>query len=191
MYKLRQWLGPGPGGDEWIPNNGDLDGIYQIEEGILFDWHLLLRLRERGSTRGPDGIADLQAALELVRGAPMSNLRDTGPYRRPYTWIGDSDIAHSRLIAVITDLAHRVAEHHLAVGDPATARWAIDQVWLADPERSFDDLWHDRMRAEHQAGQTVALQQVVNEYLAANEAEVLEDLPTPTYNRIRALLAAA
>ena len=190
-YKLRQWLGPRPGGGEWIPTNDDVDGVYQIEDGILFDWHLLLQLNKRGSTRGADGIADLRAALELVRGAPMNNRPDTGPYRRPYTWIGDSDIAPGRLIATIAGIAHRVAEHHLAVGDPAIARWAIDRAWLADPERSFDDLWHDRMQAEHQAGNTVALQQLVNEYLASNEAEVPEDLPTPIYNRIRALLPAA
>ncbi len=191
MYKLRQWLGPHPGGGEWIPTNDDVDGVYQIQDGVLFDWHLLLQLNKRGNTRGADGIADLRAALELVRGAPMNNRPDTGPYRRPYTWIGDSDIAPGRLIATIAGIAHRVAEHHLAIGDPTTARWAIDQAWLADPERSFDDLWHDRMQAEHQAGNTVALQQLVNEYLASNEAEVPEDLPTPIYNRIRALLPAA
>jgi hypothetical protein len=47
------------------------------------------------------------------------------------------------------------------------------------------------MQAKHQAGNTVALQQLVNEYLASNEAEVPEDIPTPIYNRIRALLPAA
>jgi hypothetical protein len=190
IYKLRRWLGQRPDSQAWIPDR-DIDGLYRLRDGILLDWHLLLRLRQRGHTRGDDGIADLQAALELVRGEPMRNLPDTGPYRRPYTWIGDSDIAPARLIATISDIAHRVAEHHLAAGDPATARWAIDQAWLADPDRGFDDLWYDRMRAEHHDGQTATLQHLVTAYLAARDAEVLEDLPPQTYNRIRALIPAA
>jgi hypothetical protein len=187
ISKLRRWLGPRPDGTTWIPE-GDNDGGYRLEPGVLLDWHLMLRLRDRGAARGTDGIADYQAALALIRGVPMGKLRDSGPYRRPYTWIGDSDIAPGRILATIADIAHRLAEHHLDIGDPARARWAIDQAWLADPDRSFDDLWYDRMRAEHQAGQHAVLQQLVDEYLDAREAEVLEDLPTPTYNRIRALI---
>jgi hypothetical protein len=190
MYKLRQWLGPRPDGREWIPER-DIDGVYRLEEGVLFDWHLMLRLRERGNTRGANGIADHRAALELVRGVPMRNMRDSGHYRRPYTWIPNSDIDPARIIPAIADLAHLVAEHYLAIGDTSTARWAIDQAWLADPDRGFDDLWYDRMRVEHQAGQTAALQHLVSEYLEHSEAEVLEELPTPIYNRIRALMPAA
>jgi hypothetical protein len=133
-------------------------------------------------------MADLRTALALIRGVPMSRQRDTGPYRRPYTWIGDSDIATGRILAVVAGIAHNVAQYHLQIGDPATARWAVDRAWLIDPERSFDELWHDRMQAEHHAGDAIALQQLVHEYLAANDAEVPEDLPTPVYNRIRAIL---
>jgi hypothetical protein len=189
MYKLRQWLGPRDG--DWIRNNGDVDGVYHLEDGVLLDWHLLLRLEKRGASQGPGGAGDLREALGLVRGAPMVNRRETGPYRRPYTWIGDSDIAPDRIVATIAGIAHRLAQRHLATGEPDAARWAIGQAWLADPQRSFDDLWHDRMQAEHQDGQTIALQQLVKEYLAANDAEVPEDLPTPTYNRIRELLPNA
>jgi hypothetical protein len=190
MYKLRQWLGPRDDGD-WIRSNGEVDGVYHLEDGVLLDWHLLLRLEKRATKRGPDGAHDLRAALELVRGVPMVNRRETGPYRRPYTWIGDSDIAPDRIIAAVAGVAHRFAQHHLTQGEPDMARWAIGQAWLADPQRGFDELWHDRMRAEHQAGEMIALQHLVKEYLAANEAEVPEDLPTPIYNRIRELLRTA
>jgi hypothetical protein len=190
MYKLRHWLGPRDEGD-WIRNNGDVNGVYHLEDGVLLDWHLLLRLEKRANKRGPDGPDDLRAALELVSGAPLVNRRETGPYRRPYTWIGDSDIAPDRIIATVAGIAHRLAQHSLACSEPDTARWAVSQAWLVDPQRGFDDLWHDRMQAEHQDGQTIALQQLVKEYLAANDAEVPEDLPTPIYNRIRELLPTA
>jgi hypothetical protein len=185
---IRRWLGPRADGDDWIPDL-DADGVYRLRGGVLFDWHLLQRLRERGAARGgADAIADYRAALTLVRGVPMPDLPDQNPYRRPYTWIGSSDIAPGRLIATVTDLAHQVAVHHLGIGDPATARWAVSQAWIVDPDRSGDDLWHDLMRVEHAEGHTATLNQLVTEYLAARDAEVLEDLPTPTYNLIRGLV---
>jgi hypothetical protein len=136
-------------------------------------------------------MTDLRSALALIRGVPMKRQRDIGPYRRPYTWIGDSDIATGRILAVVAGVAHHVAQHHLHIGDSATARWAVERAWLVDPERSFDELWHDRMQVEHHAGDSIALQQLVYEYLAVHGAEVPEDLPTPVYNRIRAMLPTA
>jgi hypothetical protein len=121
----------------------------------------------------------------------MRDVPDHGHYRRPYTWIGDSDIRSGRLIAVIADIAHWVATHHLAIGDGSTARWAVDRAWLADPDRGIDDLWLDRMKAEHLDGRTAALRRLVTEFKEARDAEVLEDLPPRTYDLIRTLLPAA
>ena len=120
----------------------------------------------------------------------MRDVPDHGHYRRPYTWIGDSDIAPGRLIAAVTDIAHRVATHHLTIGDATTARWAVEQAWRVDPDRGFDDLWLDRMRTEHLDGRAAALQHLVTEFLEAREADVLEDLPPRNYDLIRTLLAA-
>ncbi len=150
----------------------------------------MMRLRDRGTARGAHGIADLHAALDLVRGVPMRSIRDSGHYRRPFTWIPNSELDPAVIIPDIADLAHHIAQHYLSVGDTAAARWAIDQAWLADPDRGFGDLWLDRIDVEHQAGRTAALQHIVNGYLKHCEVEVLEDLPTPIYNRIRALLPA-
>jgi hypothetical protein len=188
MYKLRQWLGPRPDGKEWIPER-DVDGVYRLEEGVILDVRLMMRLRDRGTARGADGIADLHAALELVRGVPMRSIRDSGHYRRPFTWIPNSELDPAVIIPDIADVAHHVAEHYLSVGDTAAARWAIDQAWLADPDRGFGDLWLDRMDVEHRAGRTAALKHIVDGYLEHCEVEVLEELPTPIYNRIRALLS--
>jgi hypothetical protein len=191
ISKLRLWLGPRADGTEWIGNASD-DGEYHLLGGVLFDWHLVLALSRRGTRRGgANGMADLRSALALIRGVPMNRQRDGGPYRRAYTWIGDSDINTRRILAVVAGIAHHVAQYHLQLGDSATARWAVDRAWLVDPERSFDELWHDRMQADHHAGDTIAVQQLVHEYLAANGAEVPEDLPPPVYNRIRAILPTA
>jgi hypothetical protein len=191
ISRIRKWLGPRTDGTEWISEGHSPGRAYRLGDGVLLDWHLLLRLRDRGENRGETGVADYRAALELVRGVPMRDVPDHGHYRRPYTWIGDSDIAPGRLIAAITDIAHRVATHHLAIGDASTARRAVDQAWRADPDRGVDDLWLDRMKAEHLDGRTAALQRLVTEFQEAREAEVLEDLPPRNYDLIRTLLPAA
>ena len=62
---------------------------------------------------------------------------------------------------------------------------------VANPDRGFDDLWLDRMRAEHIDGRNAELQHVVNEFREARDAEVLEDLQSRSYNLIRTLLPTA
>ncbi len=186
ISRIRKWLGPRHDHTEWI-TEGTNRG-YHLADGVLLDWHLITRLRERG---GHHGITDYRAALQLVRGTPLRIQPYRANYRRPYTWIDNSDIAPTRIIATITDIAHRAATHYLTIGNTELARWAIDQAWLADPDRGNDDLWHDRMKAEHLDGRTAALQQLVTELLETRGAEILEDLQSHTYNLIRTLLPTA
>lgn len=191
IARIRKWLGPRADGGEWISEGSGPERNYRLADGVLLDWHLMLHLRDRADDRGEAGVTDYRAALELVRGVPMRDLPDRGKYRRPYTWIGDSDIAPGRIIAAITDIAHRLAAHSLDHGDTTTARWAVNQAWLADPDRGVDDLWLDLMRAEHLDGHTATQQHLLTEFLQARDAEVPEDLPSRTYNLIRALVPDA
>ena len=189
MARLRRWMGSRPGSGEWISEGTLPHGRYTAADGILLDWHLLLRLRDRGDRRGTDGAADYRIALRLVRGPAMQDRPDTSRYRRPYTWIDDSEINPTRILATITDIAHRLATHSLDIGDTDTARWAVQQAWLADPDRGYDDLWIDYMRAEHADGRTATLHSLIDQFRHDRGAEVLEDLQPRTYKAIHDLLS--
>ncbi len=122
---LREWLGTNPRtGQRHIPEATRTRaaqrrgvGAYEVE-GLLVDADLFRRLRARGEARGGEaGIQDLQAALDLVSGEPLSLLKDGG---RP--WLADGPRLDQHLICAIVDVAHVVVTHALREGDHQTAR---------------------------------------------------------------------
>jgi nucleoid-associated protein YgaU len=185
ISRVRQWLGTRTDGTPWLPDIGP-DLKYRLAGGYLFDWHLFRRLRSRGESRGPEGVDDLRAALQLIRGAALEGAdRPRAPgTRNPYPWLAESDMYPDHIVAAIVDTAHLLAERCLAVGDPAGARWAAQQAWLVDVERSYDQPWRDMMRAEHADGHTDRLRTVLSELMRAREAEAPEDLSPDTYSLI-------
>ncbi|WBC05304.1 LysM peptidoglycan-binding domain-containing protein [Micromonospora sp. WMMA1976] len=189
ITRARRWLGESPDGTAWLPEMGS-DRLYRLRTGYLLDWHLFRRLRSRGESRGAAGAKDLRAALELVRGAPLDGAERayaTGT-RNPFTWLPESDIYPGHLTSAIVDTAHELAELYLDAGDPTGARWAVQQAWLADPERGDDGPWHDIMRAAHSEGHTAELRNLLGELMRVREAEVPEDLTPATYALLRELL---
>ncbi|MFD6608641.1 LysM peptidoglycan-binding domain-containing protein [Micromonospora chalcea] len=189
ITRARRWLGEATDGTSWLPEMGS-DRLYRLRTGYLLDWHLFRRLRSRGESRGAAGVKDLRAALELVRGAPLDGAERayaTGT-RNPFTWLPESDIYPGHLTSAIVDTAHELAELYLDAGDPTGARWAVQQAWLADPERGDDGPWHDVMRAAHSEGHTAELRNLLGELMRVREAEVPEDLTPATYALLRELL---
>jgi hypothetical protein len=187
ISRARHWLGTRSDGTPWLPDVGP-DLKYRLASGCLFDWHLFRRLRSRGEARGPAGADDLRAALQLIRGAPLEGAdhsRAPGT-RNPYPWVAESDIYPDHLIAAIVDTAHQLAEWCLAAGDPAGARWAAQQAWLVDNDRSYDQPWRDLLRAEHADGHTDRLRAVLSELMEVRQAEAPEDLSPDTYRLISA-----
>jgi nucleoid-associated protein YgaU len=187
ISRVRQWLGTRADGTPWLPDIGP-DLKYRLADGYLFDWHLFRRLRSRGESRGPDGTDDLRAALQLIRGAPLDGAdRPRAPgTRNPYPWVAESDIYPDHLVAAIVDTAHQLAERCLAAGDLAGARWAVQQAWVVDVERSYDQPWRDLLRAEHADGHTDRLRAVLSELMQVREAEAPEDLSPDTFGLISA-----
>jgi hypothetical protein len=183
--RVRRWLGERPDGTGWLPDVG-ADLAYRLAPGCLLDWHLFRRLRTRSELRGAAGAGDLRAALELVRGVPLAGAdRPRGPgTRNPYPWLADSSIHPDHLVATIVDTAHQLAEHCLAAGDPAGARWAAHQAWLADPDRSYEQPWQDLLRAEHADGRSGQLRELLAELMEIREAEAPEDLAPETYRLV-------
>jgi hypothetical protein len=189
IMNVRRWLGAGPDGLPWL-SEATPDGRYRVRDGLLVDWHLFRRLRAWGERRGPAGIQDLRAALSLVHGPPLEDAGDLAGAspRAPYSWLPGSPIQPELILAGIVDTAHQLVELSLAAGDPATARWAVSQAWLADARRSDDHPWRDLLRIAHAEGDHESIREIVAELLRWRDAEHPDELSRATRRLIQSLL---
>ena len=179
---VRAWLGEDPAtGQPYLPSGSFEAGRarYRINQ-LLCDAELFRRLRLRGVARGPEGIGDLQSALALVTGEPFADLptpRKGSP--GGYSWLAE---ANSRLdheyAAMIVDVAHIVATHHLAAGEPAAAAAAAQVALRAG---SYEDVpLLDLVAACDAQDQRAEADAYVKKILANHDADVEEDLPPRT-----------
>jgi DNA-binding SARP family transcriptional activator len=146
--------------------------LYRITD-VLVDAELFRRLRLRGSTRGEAGINDLQAALDLVSGPPFAQRRPGG-----YSWLADTPLNHE-YTAMIVDVAHLVATHHLATGNPDAAASAA-QISLS-VEAGDDVALLDLLAAAEAHGNDAEARTYLRRILANHDAEIEEDLPPRTF----------
>jgi nucleoid-associated protein YgaU/DNA-binding SARP family transcriptional activator len=178
---VRAWLGTNPAtGADYLPSGVTAGGVgrYRIDD-VLIDAELFRRLRVRGLARGVDGIADLQAALCLVTGQPFD--LPTSRQRAPggYSWLVEEN---SRLdheyAAMIVDVAHTVATHHLAAGEAELAAAASHVALKAG---SYEDVpLLDLVAACDAQDNRAEADAYVARILANHDAEVEEDLPPRT-----------
>jgi hypothetical protein len=192
IMNVRRWLATGPDGEQWL-SEAVPDGRYRLRGGLLVDWHLFRRLRTRAERRGRHGTEDLCAALRLVRGAP---LQDAGQLpgvgvRVPYSWLPGSSFAPELIQAGVIDTAHQLVDLSLAAGDLETARWAVQQAWLADPRRSDDHPWRDLMRVAHAEGDPAQVRAVLTELLRWRDAEHPDELSPATQELVSSLLVGS
>ncbi len=135
LSKVRSWLGVDPTtGAQYLPEATKSPagiargmGIYQLV-GVLADIDLFRRLRARGQARGPEGLVDLQAALELVTGEPF-----TGQRGRGWAWLADGVRIDQHMVCAVIDVAHTVTIAALHAGDVQAARAATETALLAAP----------------------------------------------------------
>ncbi|CCH88549.1 putative LysM domain peptidoglycan-binding protein [Modestobacter italicus] len=178
---VRAWLGADPvTGTDYLPSGltAAAAGRYRID-GILIDAELFRRLRVRGLARGAGGIADLRAALDLVTGRPFDLPLLRQGAAGGYSWLvdGNSRLDHE-YAAMIVDVAHTVATHHLASGEPELAAAAAQVALNAG---SFEDVpLLDLVAACDAQGNRAGADAYVARILANHDAEVEEDLPPRT-----------
>ncbi len=137
---VRDWLGPNSRtGEDHLPYAdkapaAKLTGVnvYQVDDGLLVDLDLFIRLRKRGQSRGgAEGVSDLCTALELVGEAqPFSQLREEG-----WAWLANEpDRVDLMAGGWIADVALIVVTEALAAGDLIKARSAAYVANRADPD---------------------------------------------------------
>jgi DNA-binding SARP family transcriptional activator len=182
VHIARKWLGINPRTGQWhLPEATESQragGIatYTVED-VLVDADLFRRLRVRGESRGADGIADLEAALDLVAGVPFDQRRPRG-----YAWLVDNPLDHIYTAAIL-DVAHLVATHALANDEPARARTAAE---IALRTGAHDDqALLDLVAVCSAEGNRAAATSYVRRIMANHDAEVEEDLPPRTYEILR------
>jgi len=177
---VRTWLGADPDGADYLPSglSAEAGGRYRIS-GALVDVDLFRRLRARGLARGADGIDDLRRALDLVTGKPFElpdlRLRGVGGYG----WLlDDGERLDLELPALIVDVAHIVATHHLGNGEPERAASAAQTALRSGTYEDVPLL--DLVAACDAMGNRAEADAFVARILANHDAEVEEDLPPRT-----------
>jgi hypothetical protein len=175
IAQLRQWLGADERGTRHLPPTVAEDR-YALQ-AVLVDMDLFRRLRLRGLARGKDGTEDLWAALRLVTGEPFSNRPAAG-----YAWLNWEPLDHM-YSAMIVDVAHTVATHHLAASEPAQAMAAARAGSLASSQD--DRLWLDLIATPDALGEVVEADRVIAQLIARYDAYDLTDLAPTTYRAIQ------
>jgi Bacterial transcriptional activator domain/LysM domain len=179
MSRLRRWLGRDPEGSFYLPMVNESDG-YNFAPTVGCDWRRFKSLARRGMAAGPDGIGQLQAALDLVRGQPFA-----GVSPRRYAW---ADHLKQDMISAIVDVAHALSVRLLEVRDPYGARRAATKGLLAAPEAEL--LWRDLLRAEYGAHNPAGIQHAIDRLGALND-ELGVDMEPETIALIEELERAA
>lgn len=132
---LRAWLGINPRtGRPYLPHATKAPsarvsgvGVYQLDQDVLVDRELFLRLRARGQARNAEGITDLQRALSLVSGRPFDQLRTGG-----WEWL--PPLEPLDVSSAIADVAFLVTTRCLERGEVEQARTAADVAILVAPD---------------------------------------------------------
>jgi nucleoid-associated protein YgaU len=148
VYRTRQRVGP-----DVLPTI-DASGIYRLGDTVTCDWTQFQALTQRGLAAGPAGIADLQAALDIVRDRPLLGIPDSA-----YTW-AEYDIQH--MISTISDMAHVLARLQQQRGARRAALETATKGLLVD---SCSDVLHiDALDAANALDDQVEVARLVSRY---------------------------
>ncbi|MER5638206.1 LysM peptidoglycan-binding domain-containing protein [Kitasatospora sp. NPDC002227] len=161
ISQLRGTLGTAPSGAAYLPRkSGD---TYRMSDEVSCDWTVFEYLAERGLPQGVAGLADLEQALDLVRGRPFGGDGEHG-WAVPLA---------QEMIAKIHDTAHTVA--CLRLRDECLDLDAARRAIAAGIEvQDHEQLFRDWMRVEHAAGNRQGLFTVID---AAKVAAQHQDAP--------------
>ncbi|MFJ3714123.1 LysM peptidoglycan-binding domain-containing protein [Streptomyces sp. NPDC090053] len=156
MSELRTRLGSDPDQNPYLPR--DRTSGYRFSPKVRCDWHRFKQLAERGLTKGAaTGVEDLEAALALVRGRPLSG--------GDHSWAAP---LVQEMLTKITDVAHTIATWRRTGPhpDPDAARRAITAGLEADD--SAELLYQDWILLDDQAGNRAGVLKAIETLQAVN-----------------------
>jgi nucleoid-associated protein YgaU len=182
MSRLRTWLGASVAGEAYLPDA--YTGRITLHPAVSSDWHRLQILTATGVNRTSED--SLEAALELVRGAPLADAA-------PGQWHWAEEL-RTDMISCVRDIGVELADRALLAGDLERARWAAARALLAAPGDEL--LLAARIRTEHTAGNAAETERLTLQ-LAAQARTLGVDLDPDTVSllqrvmegRVRARLA--
>ncbi|MFB7293617.1 AfsR/SARP family transcriptional regulator [Actinacidiphila glaucinigra] len=141
LSEIRARFGATPGGQPYLPRPRAGSG-YAFDASVRSDWATFQDLATRGLAAGPvAGIADLEAALALVRGRPFDG--------QEYPWAVS---VQQEMLSRIVDVVHTLATWHCAGDAPDwdAARGAV--LRGLDIDETAEALYRDWMAIEQAAG---------------------------------------
>ena len=159
-------------------------GRIVLHPAVSSDWQRLQILTGRGVNRTSS--SGLEAALQLVRGAPLA---DAAPGQ--WHW---AEGLRTDMISVIRDIGVELTDRALADSDVELARWAAARALAAAPGDEL--LIVARIKTEHRAGNDPEVERLTLQ-LAAHARSLEVDLRPETVDvlqqmmegRVRARLA--
>ncbi len=182
MSRLRSWLGADDADEPYLPDA--YSGRIRLHPSVSSDWQRLQILTGRGVNRTSS--SGLEAALQLVRGAPLA---DAAPGQ--WHW---AEGLRTDMISVIRDIGVELSGRALAESDIELARWAAARALAAAPGDEL--LIVARIKTEHRAGNDPEVERLTLQ-LAAHARSLEVDLRPETVDvlqqmmegRVRARLA--
>ncbi|WP_344861285.1 LysM peptidoglycan-binding domain-containing protein [Amycolatopsis ultiminotia] len=145
ISRLRTWLGHDRDGALYLPNVDAKNGGYRLADTVLCDWFRFQHLVKTAD--GENRLEQLQEALDLVGGTPLSNVP-----RGRYEW---SSWHQRDMIDQIVEVAHALATAYHEIGDLTLARRAAARGLRAEPASEI--LSRDLLRVEHSSGNRPAV----------------------------------
>jgi hypothetical protein len=173
MSRLRSWLGANPEGEAYLPDA--YTGRITLHPAVSSDWQWLQILTSTGVNRASDD--SLQAALELVRGAPLADAA-------PGQWHWAEEL-RTDMISCVRDIGVELADRALLAGDVERARWAAARALMAAPGDEL--LLAARIRTEHTAGNAAETERLALQ-LAAQARTLGVDLDPETVSLLQRVM---
>jgi hypothetical protein len=136
IYRTRQRVGP-----ENLPPVA-ADGHYRLGPAVTSDWGEFQLLVRDGYAAGPNGVDDLNRALNLVRDRPLC-----GQAGGEYSWAEHNT---QEMISAVVDAAHVVSTSLIDLGEHRGALSAATRGMLAEP--CSESLYDDAIRAARANG---------------------------------------
>jgi DNA-binding SARP family transcriptional activator len=181
ITRARAWLGGDAEGVSWL--RPMTDGALRLSRQVVVDWELFQALDKRSTERDRLPVAvrrDLETAMRLVRGKPLSQL-PTGRYG----WLAETFL-EQEIPSAVVDVAHRLARVLLEDGDP---EGVLEVARLALEVDRYDERpWRDLLEAHDLCGEHRQIELLVCQLRELLDVELDDELQPETAELVERLL---